>query len=86
MNNNFFNVFEKEIQKMDDAEFGREVKKLMSQFKIHGGNVAAHINLAAKILVFCTHEVSAVKLEQEISDLTVKGENVGSFKVTVEKS
>ena len=85
MKNKFFNQFKKNLKDIDDAELGREIKRLMTALREPGGNITAHIMLAAKMLVFCCYQVGGNKLENEVWDLTVEGENVGDYKITVER-
>lgn len=85
MKNEFFNKFKKNLKEVDDAELGRQLKRMMTNLRDPGGNVTGHIILAAKMLVYCCYVTSGDPLEDEVWDLTVKGKNVGNFKVTVER-
>ena len=85
MKNKFFNKFRKSLKEVDDAELGRELKRMMTNVRDPGGNISAHICLASKMLVFCTHQTGSFRFEQVVENLTVEGKNVGNFKVTVER-
>ncbi len=85
MKNAFFNKFKKSLKELDDAELGRELKGMMTNVRDPGGNITAHMCLASKMLVFCTHQSGSIRLEQVVENLTVQGKNVGNFKVTVER-
>ena len=64
--NALFNKFRNGIKDVDDTELGREVKRLATELRCPGGNLAAHATLASRMLVFCTEESSSYKFEQEI--------------------
>ena len=77
--NALFNKFRDGIKDVDDAVLGREVKKLATEFRCPGGNLAAHTSLASRMLVFCTEESSSFELKQEIKTAS------GKFIVKVER-
>lgn len=69
----------------DDATIGKRVKELaLKLMKNHGYNQALFANTAVLLLVGLAHELDSEKDIYEIEDVTVNGDLIGSWRITVE--
>ena len=83
--NNFFNGFKKHLKAIDSAELGRELKRMAMNVRLPRGNIVAHMSLASRLLAYCTYESGSIRMEQVVKNLTINGNNVGDYKITVER-